>query len=134
MLDNFNSDNFNDNDVLSVKDKTFKISKVKNAIKNTFASLANKLHENLYSQDIKIEPVIYIDEKEVNNSLNWFNEGISCEVLKTDGQGWQSGKMRLKVTLEFISDQLEKKEVQEKESSTSQSPLNDLRVMINKLG
>ncbi|BAZ16334.1 hypothetical protein NIES4071_82100 [Calothrix sp. NIES-4071] len=95
MLDNFNSDNFNDNDVLCVKDKTFKISKVKKAIKNTFKNLASKLYENLQSQDIKIEPIGYVDGREVNNYLNRFNEGIICEVLKTDGQGWQSGKMRL---------------------------------------
>ncbi|MBW4600431.1 MAG: hypothetical protein KME29_12720 [Calothrix sp. FI2-JRJ7] len=57
MLDKFNSDNFNDNDVLSVKDKTFKISKVKKTIKNTFDYLASKLHENLHQQDVKIEPI-----------------------------------------------------------------------------
>ncbi len=37
---------------------------------------------------------------------NWFQEkGISCEVLKVEGGGWQKGKIRFRV--EFIPDEIE---------------------------
>ncbi len=37
---------------------------------------------------------------------NWFKEtGVVCEVLKTEGGGWQKGKIRFRV--EFIPDEPE---------------------------
>jgi hypothetical protein len=35
-----------------------------------------------------------------------FDRGIDCEVLKVGAQSWQKGKIRLKVSLEFIPDEI----------------------------
>ena len=55
----------------------------------------------------------------------WFRkEGIGCQVLRTNGMGWKSGKVRFRV--EFIPD--------EPDFSTStrpKSPLDDLRSQLN---
>jgi hypothetical protein len=58
----------------------------------------------------------------IENSDNWMNEGVECQILKP-GKNWQSGKFRMKVTLEFCSDEPEVKE--------PESPLDDLRRQIN---
>ncbi|MBW4647988.1 MAG: KGK family protein [Kastovskya adunca ATA6-11-RM4] len=48
--------------------------------------------------------------------LDWFSEGIDCEVIRADGKGWQTGKVR--ITLEFAPDEPE-------------SPLDDIRRKIS---
>jgi hypothetical protein len=48
--------------------------------------------------------------------LDWFSEGIDCEVIKADGKGWQKGKVR--IILEFAPDEPE-------------SPLDDIRRKIS---
>ncbi len=39
--------------------------------------------------------------------FNVFAEGVNCEILKVGAQSWQKGKIRLKVTLEFVPDEME---------------------------
>ena len=65
--------------------------------------------------------------RKLNNKCNaklWFEDGENCEILKASSQGWQSGKMKLKinVTLEFIPDELEE----------GKSPLDDVRQEIER--
>ena len=52
----------------------------------------------------------------------WFSKGIDCEILKLGAKGWQKGKVRIRVSLEFCPD--------EPETSQPESPLNDIRQMI----
>jgi len=59
-----------------------------------------------------------------------FGEGIAGQVLRFGSPGWQKGKIRVKITVEFCPDEPEVKEIPENnESETSQpeSPLDDLR-------
>lgn len=37
----------------------------------------------------------------------WFDDGINCEILKTNGKGWQKGKVRinLNISVEFCPDE-----------------------------
>ncbi len=58
-----------------------------------------------------------------NERERWLGEGVDCEILKIGAKGWQKGKIRIKVTLEFCSD--------EPEISQPESPLDDIRQMIN---
>ena len=53
------------------------------------------------------------------NAKLWFEDGENCEILKAGSQGWQKGKMKLKInlTLEFIPDEPEEEK----------SPLDDVR-------
>jgi len=55
--------------------------------------------------------------------LKWFEQGVECQVLKTEGGGWQKGKVRF--CLQFIPE-----EPIENNSSNPvilDSPLDDLR-------
>jgi hypothetical protein len=56
-------------------------------------------------------------------SYPWFHEGQECEILRAGSQGWQKGKIKINVTLEFISD----------EPEVIKSPLDDVRQEIDKL-
>lgn len=60
----------------------------------------------------------------IENSENWLTNGVECQILKPS-QNWQSGKFRIKVSLEFCPDEPEIKE--------PESPLDDLRRQINDL-
>lgn len=65
----------------------------------------------------------------------WFEEGITCEVLKFDSNAWQKGKVRIKVTLEFCPDEPEIEEItqgSDLEINQAESPLDDIRRMMNK--
>lgn len=65
------------------------------------------------------------------NEPQWFVEqGFKCEVLRTSGGGWQSGKFRFR--LEFIPDNPEaflKNSLSEE--NKPESPLDDLRSQLN---
>ncbi|MBD1920822.1 hypothetical protein H6F77_06950 [Microcoleus sp. FACHB-831] len=64
----------------------------------------------------------------------WFREGKDCEVLRIGVNGWKKGKMRIKLTVEFIPDEPEIPETpasKEPEISQPQSPLDDIRRIIN---
>ncbi|HEY9804511.1 MAG TPA: KGK domain-containing protein [Leptolyngbyaceae cyanobacterium] len=124
MEENFNLSNCSNDDALSVKDKVFKIVQVKEAIKKAFSEqLAQELYNALNSYGISIDPGGYlVGNKFYRCADNWFDEGIDCEVLQPATKGWQKGKLKLKVTLEFIPDE----PIVEEES-----PLDDLRRIIN---
>jgi len=53
-----------------------------------------------------------------------FNESLDGEVLKFGADGWQKGKIRLRVTVEFCPDETEEIETSE-EPKTNQVEIND---------
>ncbi len=72
-----------------------------------------------------------IKYKVTEAKANWFSKGVDCEVLKLDDQGWQKGKVRL--SLEFCPNEPEIEETPTNEEiQQPESPLDDLRRMINK--
>jgi len=67
-----------------------------------------------------------------------FNEGADCEVMKFGAKGWQKGKVRVKMTVEFCLDEpekIEEKETEESENGESKDSdfdsLDDLRKELN---
>jgi len=62
------------------------------------------------------------------------SEGIEAQVLRFGANGWQKGKIRIKMNVEFCPDETEVIETatnNQPENSESGSPLDDLRRMIN---
>jgi hypothetical protein len=60
-------------------------------------------------------------------------EGIDGEVMRFGAKGWQKGKLRVKITLEFCPDEpaVEEPPASNKpEPSEPESPLDDIRRMI----
>ena len=55
---------------------------------------------------------------EINEQI--FEEGVECKVLKYGAKEWQSGKVKLKVTVEFCPDE-PVAEIEENESSQSEN-------------
>jgi hypothetical protein len=41
----------------------------------------------------------------LNYGLTWFGKGEECEILRAGSTGWQKGKIKINVTLEFIPDE-----------------------------
>jgi KGK domain len=61
----------------------------------------------------------------------WGWQGVDCQVLQMDGEGWKKGKIRL--SLFFIPDE-EEEEIQDAkvaQGSSPVSPLDDLREKLN---
>lgn len=64
----------------------------------------------------------------------WFGKGVACEILSPGNSGWKKGKVRIKVTLEFCPDEPEVPETpvsNNPETNKSESPLDDIRQMMN---
>jgi hypothetical protein len=104
-----------DDDVLSFSEGMFKVGKFRDAVEYAFTD-KNKVEDSLYYA---------LQEKRVatSNTKELLGEGVDCEVLRIASKGWQKGKLRIKVSLEFYPD--------EPEISEPESPLDDLRQMIN---
>ncbi|MBW4681820.1 MAG: hypothetical protein KME19_17145 [Microcoleus vaginatus WJT46-NPBG5] len=69
--------------------------------------------------------------EQIKNKL--FGEGIECYALKYKADGWESGKIRVKMTVEFCPDEPEVEETpaaKVAETGTPESPLDEIRQMI----
>ena len=58
-------------------------------------------------------------DKSYQNRKKWIEDGVDCELLKLGDSQWQKGKIRVKVSVEFLAD--------EPESTDYQSPLDEIR-------
>lgn len=78
---------------------------------------------NNYNLRDTINKTFVNSELKLSWSDTWYKEGVSCEILKIGAKGWQKGKIRVRVILEFEPD--------EPETNEPESPLDDLRRMMN---
>lgn len=96
------------------------------------------LHQLMFTpeqlrEQIKCVLINYTYYKTNENLEKWLGEGADCETLKFGSQGWQKGKVRIKVSVEFCPDEPEIEETPTTEEIPQpESPLDDLRQMINK--
>jgi KGK domain len=49
-------------------------------------------------------------DKSDDSRQSWFENGIECEILKPNSMGWQKGRVRINVTIEFCADKYEQAE------------------------
>jgi hypothetical protein len=66
----------------------------------------NRLGETIWDQG---RGRIQFDKHEENRKV-WFADGIECEILKPNSNGWQKGKFRINISIEFCPDVLEEQE------------------------
>jgi hypothetical protein len=125
MEDGFKAIECKDGDVLDFGDNTYKIAKFKQAMYTSFNStLEDTLNEELSGQGIEIqEPP----------NMNWFQNGIDCEILTLGSQSWKKGKVKIRISVEFY---VEEEDVEITNSKNSEiiepeSSLDDLRRMIH---
>jgi hypothetical protein len=113
---NSHLENCSDDDVLAfASNHMVKIGLFKNAVNYAFTDkymVASTLSSALSEKGVQI-----------NETIKVFAEGRDCEILKIDAKGWQKGKLRIRVSVDFIPD--------EAEISQPESPLDDLRQKLN---
>ena len=103
-----------DDDVLAFNADLVKVGKFRDLVKFAFNDL-NQIPDTLFG--LLRTNGVYINPQDA------FGKGLDGEILKIGAKGWQKGKLRIKVSLEFYPD--------EPEISEPESPLDDLRQMIN---
>jgi hypothetical protein len=104
--------NLRDDDILEQTEKLFKVGKVKSSLQSAFDNtIPNSLTRHLNDNQVQLS----VQEK----STDWFTQGVDCQILKAGSDGWKKGKLKLKVTIEFIPD--------EPEILEYQSPLDEIR-------
>jgi len=94
--------NLRDDDILEQQEKLFKIGKIKSALQSAFdRDVPNSLINHLINQQVQLSVP--------NKPTDWFTEGIDCQVLKAGSNGWEKGKLKIKVKviIEFIPDESE---------------------------
>jgi hypothetical protein len=122
-----NLKDFNDSDIISFNSQLFKVEQLTKALIVALGAkyVGHYLHEALVQQRIPIDTRNFSGAYQEEHNEWWFSEGGECEVLRPGPQGWQKGKIRIrvKVDLEFCPD--------EPEGAQAESPLDDIRQMIN---
>lgn len=59
-------------------------------------------NNELFNQEIQVVPYDPTDQNE--HCEWWFTRGVGCKILKP-GMPWQTGRIRLKVSVEFVPDE-----------------------------
>ncbi|MBD1809343.1 hypothetical protein H6F98_28370 [Microcoleus sp. FACHB-SPT15] len=135
MEDNYSLQNYAGDDVLEFGSAMFKVGKFRQAIETALTgSLQTTLNETLKSQGLEINTKSCFFNMNMRHTTEqyWFREGVNCEVLKIGSMGWQKGKVRLRVSLEFCPDEPEVEETApSNEIPQPESPLDDIRQMMN---
>ncbi|MFB2898020.1 KGK domain-containing protein [Aerosakkonemataceae cyanobacterium BLCC-F50] len=115
---NYYLQNCSNDDVIQFSNAIHKIGQLKTAMELA-ANNENKLPYTLFcalkEQGVTLESLVATQKL--------FADGLDAETLKIGAKGWQKGKIRVRVTLEF--------EPEEPESNEPESPLDDLRRMMN---
>jgi hypothetical protein len=120
MEDNSYLPDCSDNDVLSINDVLFKVGKFRQEVKNACAQEeAEALSNALMSCGVGV----------VNTT-----QSIDCEILRLGAKDWQKGKVEIRFSVEFFSEEpvVEKTPVSNApEVRQPESPLDDIRRMMN---
>ncbi len=140
MEDKFYQPNYSDDDVIAFNlNAMCKFGRFKQALQSALESkLPDTLVEYLEAQGITGTGMIEYPSgypRGQNNNRKWFSNGKNCEILSIGAKGWQKGKLRIKFTLEFCPDEpevIETTQSKEIENNQPESPLDDIRRMMNK--
>ena len=133
MKNKCNFHNCGNDDALSFGNAMLKVEKLKETVNKLLPeyALGEELNKSLSEQNLNIEVGLTTNQRR-NAYDKWFGKGIECEILRVGAQGWQKGKIKLKlnVTIEFCPDEPEVEDTpknNESETSQPESPLDDLR-------
>ena len=103
-----------DDDVLAFNANLVKVGKFRDLVKfafNDISQIPSGIRDLLWNNGVNINP------------KDAFGSGLDGEVLKIGAKGWQKGKLKIRVSVEFCPD--------EPEISQPESPLDDIRQMMN---
>ena len=106
-----------DDDVIQLSGAIYKMGHLKIGMEYALKDqnkVPYSLHHALQEKGVKLE--------QINNTQKLLYDGLDAEVLRLGAKGWQKGKIKIKVTVEFCPD--------EPEISEPESPLDDLRQLL----
>jgi KGK domain len=108
-------------DVISFdSEKLISVSKLKDIVFQSFSESGIAAIINYLAQKLDVS---------VRNINSWFDQGVKCEILRAGSQGWQKGKIKINVTLEFIPDEPEEAEIEPIQQHANS--LDDIRQIIS---
>ncbi|OCQ89380.1 hypothetical protein BCD64_26860 [Nostoc sp. MBR 210] len=118
MEDIFKPIECNDDDVVEIKDNTYKISKIKSGVsQSSNEDLSYRLQQQLNGRSVYFPSGDYFS-----------NKGIDCKILTLGSQKWKNGKIKFKLSIEFyIEEDVEINNSQDLEVTEVESSLDELR-------
>lgn len=132
MENKYYSHKCGNDDVLAFGDTTFKVGKFQEALNKSFGnSVGSKLTSELSCQGVKLDDETFSSSKWGYDPYSrWFDQGVDCEILNLGAKKWKKGKVKIKISIEFyVAEEADSKN--EPEISEPESPLDDLRQMLN---
>jgi hypothetical protein len=87
-----------DDDVVSFRGKLFKVSELREIMGHAMTQ-QNQLSQTL-SHALRQKGL----ELALTDTKEFLNQGLSGELLKITGKGWEKGKIKMKISLEFVPD------------------------------
>jgi hypothetical protein len=107
--------NLRDDDVISLFGKLYKLGEVKDSINDFIESREHNRAPYYLSEKFKRDEI----QVSHNDSFNLLTDGVDSEILRIASDGWKKGKLKIKVSVEFIPE--------EPEIPEYQSPLDEIR-------
>jgi hypothetical protein len=110
MTNNLVPYNSGDDDVIAFGEAMFRSGKLKRTIIQSFdGSVGRAIDQKLRQNGLEIPIRMIGSTRLANEHCQWFDEGISCEILDLSTRRWCKGKVRVQVSVEFyIEDSGEK--------------------------
>ncbi|TAD85144.1 MAG: KGK family protein [Oscillatoriales cyanobacterium] len=124
-------ENYGNDDVFSFQSTIFKVGRLREIMSSSVVPrLESALQELCKTPGLTINTSKYNPQFRCSDQQQWFCDGIDCEALKIGAKGWQKGKVKIRVIVEFCPDEPEVEETSENnqlEIIPPESPLDDLR-------
>jgi hypothetical protein len=97
-----------DEDVVTFTDnKTFCISQFRDIVFTAISDIQNKYSHSLKEQGFPIATgfIMGVDRLRRKDDSEWFGSGAECKMLRLGESQWTSGKIRIRVEVEFIPEE-----------------------------
>ena len=99
-----------DDDVIAFGEAMFRSGKLKKAIGQSFdGSVGRAIDQKLRQHGLEIPIRMIGSTRLANEHCQWFDEGISCEILDLATRRLCKGKVRVQVSVEFLVEDTEEK-------------------------
>jgi len=93
----------NENHAIHILDRDFQLQYIGDQSMFKLSKLIEGIKDKLVRDSSRN---LYEEEKETRKK-QWIDDGVEVEVLKVGSLGWQKGKLKVKVTVEFCPDEPE---------------------------
>jgi hypothetical protein len=110
MTNNLIPYNSGDDDVVAFGEAMFRSGKLKRTIAQSFdGSVGRAIDQKLRQNGLEIPIRMIGSTRLANEHCQWFDEGISCEILNLSTRRWCKGKVRVQVSVEFYIEDSDEK-------------------------